>query len=149
MVGHFVHSTALSINNFYKISPFLPVAGEAAASPRHLPGPVVPGLGGRGGEGEEEGRGHEAGPCHAHCHVSRVTCPLVTSSRGACPPPTAAIRQPADSFHNSATAVNSSGSALVVRLYRRHRHGTTCSDSLSRAQPVVMSWPNCSGLAME
>ena len=62
----------MSINNFYKISPFLPVAGEAAASPRHLPGPVVPGLGGRGGEGEEEGRGHEAGPCHAHCHVSRV-----------------------------------------------------------------------------
>ena len=97
---------------------------------------------GRGGGPRSRGR-------PVSCSLSRVTCPLVTSSRGACLPPTAAIRQPADSFHNSATAVNSSGSALVVRLYRRHRHGTTCSDSLSRAQPVVMSWPNCSGLAVQ
>ena len=128
----------MSINNFFKISPFLPVAGEAAASPRHLPGPVVPGLGGRGGEDEEEGRGHEAGPCHAHCHVSRVTCPLVTSSRGACPPPTAAIRQPADSFHNSATAVNSSGSALVVRLYR---HRTAPLVQILSAELNLLSCP--------
>ena len=83
------------------------------------------------------------------CSLSRVTCPLVTSSRGACLPPTAAIRQPADSFHNSATAVNSSGSALVVRLYR---HGTGTAplvQILTPAQPVVMSWPNCSGLAVQ
>ena len=84
------------------------------------------------------------------CSLSRVTCHVSARhiftwrvSPTNCGHPSAR-RQFPQQRNSSQQQRICSGCAVVQAPHR-----TTCSDSLSRAQPVVMSWPNCSGLAVQ
>ena len=84
------------------------------------------------------------------CSLSRVTCHVSARhiftwrvSPTNCGHPSARRQFPQQ--RNSSQQQRICSGCAVVQA----RHRTTCSDSLSRAQPVVMSWPNCSGLAVQ